>query len=197
MRLYLIRHPKPLVPTGVCYGSSDVGVDSQAIDDVMRGLDASASSAGVLATAGLPRGLDIYSSPLQRCTGLARRVAESFDCSLPVFDERLVEMHFGRWELREWDDIPRCEVDAWAGDTTMYRPGGGESVMDMARRVQAFYVDVLLKRRDAIVVCHAGTIRMLLACQGNEALGDIALGAVGCTVDIGYGNLVVVDCGVK
>jgi alpha-ribazole phosphatase len=197
MRLYLIRHPKPLIPAGICYGSSDVGVDSQAIDDVMRRLDAPAPSAGVLASAGLPKGLDIYSSPLQRCAGLARRVAKSFDCPSVVFDERLVEMHFGHWELRGWDDIPRCEVDAWAGDTTQYRPGGGESVMDMAQRVRAFYVDVSLKRRDAIVVCHAGTIRMLLACQENEALGDIALGAVGCAVAIGYGDVVVVDCGLK
>jgi len=36
---------------------------------------------------------------------------------------------------------------------------------------------------------------MLLACQRNDVLGDIALDAVGCAVDIGYGDVVVADCG--
>ncbi|HUG60074.1 MAG TPA: histidine phosphatase family protein [Candidimonas sp.] len=182
MRLYLVRHPKPLVAAGVCYGSSDIGVDERDTDNVLREVSAK-----------LPKGLDIYSSPLQRCAGLARCLADAFDCVSPVFDERLAEMHFGDWELRAWDDIPRDEIDAWAGDLTMYRPGGGESVTMMAERVLAFYADVLLRRRDAIVVCHAGTIRMLLACQRNDVLGDIALVAARQSMEIGYGEVVVLD----
>lgn len=183
MRLYLVRHPKPLVASGVCYGSSDIGVDERDTDNVLREVSAK-----------LPKGLDIYSSPLLRCAGLARCLADAFDCVSPVFDRRLVEMHFGDWELRSWEDIPRGEVDAWAADLTLYRPGGGETVMEMAERVRTFYVDVLLRRQDAIVVCHAGTIRMLLACQENDALEEIALVAAKRPMEIGYGQVVVLDC---
>lgn len=209
MRLYLVRHPKPLVPAGVCYGSSDIGVEGRDIGDVLCVLTASVtqdesaveaaacvskSSRVVSPATGLPKCLPIYSSPLQRCAGLARCLADLLGCASLLFDERLAEMHFGDWELRAWEDIPRGEVDAWAADLTLYRPGGGETVMEMAERVRAFYIDVLLRRQDAIVVCHAGTIRMLLACQENDALEDIALVAAKRPMEIRYGQVVVLDC---
>lgn len=186
MRLYLVRHPKPMVDASVCYGSSDIAVIPHALDQAVRGLTAS------VALGGLPRGLVMYSSPLRRCADLAQGLAGALDCASLVFDERLAEMDFGCWELCNWDDIPRGDIDAWADDLAMYCPGGGESVIQMAARVQAFYDDVLVMGRDAIVVCHAGTIRMLLACQGRRPLLDVALHAARHPMQIGYGEVVIV-----
>ncbi len=70
-------------------------------------------------------------------------------------------MHFGAWEGRAWDAIPRGELDAWAADVAGYAPPGGESPQVMQRRVLEFIVS--LQVPEAIVVTHAGVIRTLLA----------------------------------
>ena len=83
---------------------------------------------------------------------------------------------------------------AWAADTVMYRPGGGESVFDMARRIDAFYVDLLHAMPDAAaVVCHAGTIRLLAA--RARGLGPLAMAQLAGAHPhaIAYGEVVVLD----
>jgi len=152
VRLYLIRHPRTLAPPDVCYGSSDVEVSEHE-----RGI-ALARLRGVL-----PRELAVYSSVRRRCLGLARELASALGSGPPIGDPRLVEMDFGAWELRPWSAIPRAEVDAWVRDLIAYHPGGGESLEDMACRIGGFCHDMRTAGRDAIVVCHGGSIKMLVA----------------------------------
>jgi alpha-ribazole phosphatase len=188
MRLYLIRHPQPVVAAGVCYGSSDIAVTPQERERVANEL---AASSGLSAL--LPRGLPVYSSPLRRCAGLAQQLFVRLQGASLSFDPRLEEMHFGAWELRAWDDIAHDEVDAWAQDVVAYRPGGGECVMDMAQRVDAFYQEAQAAGGDRIVVCHAGTIRLLFACrQGGSSLA-IAQRAGQVQLKIDYGQVVTLD----
>lgn len=172
MTLYLVRHPQPDVAPGLCYGASDVPVTE-------------AELARVHAALALPRDLPVYASPLQRCALLAERLAPG----RVTFDARLAEMDFGAWELRPWSDIPRAEVDAWTADLLRYRPGGAENVLDVARRVQAFVAD--LRPPSALIVCHAGTIRLLTALHGGAPLEQAALQAAQTPHRIGYGQLVV------
>lgn len=143
MRLYLIRHPKPLIESGVCYGRHDCPAE-----DVLSVAD------GLLAE--LPLGLVVWSSPLRRCRELAERLHPR-----PIIDDRLAEMHFGDWEGRRWDDIPRPELDAWAADVAGYAPPGGESPRQLQRRALDFVES--LEVPEAIIVTHAGVIRTLLA----------------------------------
>ncbi|WP_313707194.1 histidine phosphatase family protein [Massilia sp.] len=178
MRLLLVRHPRPDVEPGLCYGSSDVAVSEQ---DTMTVRDA-------LAATGLPGALPVYTSPLQRCAGLAR----ALDASDVRVDARLAEMDFGAWELRGWDTIGRAEVDAWAGDLLHYRPGGGESVLDVARRVAGFLGDLRAAGHlEALVICHAGTMRLLCALFAGQPLAAAALEAARTPHRIGYGELLV------
>jgi len=171
MRLLLVRHPRPEVDPGRCYGRSDVAAKGA---DLLR----------VRAT--LPTGLPTWSSPLQRCASLAR----ALNPPQLRFDARLAEMDFGAWELRSWDDIPRIEVDAWAADLLHYRPGGGESVLDVARRVAAFLGDLYKEgHAEALVVCHAGTIRLLRALHTGLPLEAAALEAARTPHRIGYGEI--------
>lgn len=172
MTLYLVRHPQPDVAPGLCYGASDVPVTEAELARVHAGL-------------ALPRGLPVYSSPLQRCALLAERLAPG----RVTLDARLAEMDFGAWELRRWSDIPRADVDAWTADLLHYRPGGAENVLDVARRVQAFVADV--RAPSALIVCHAGTIRLLTALHGGAPLEQAALNAARTPHRIGYGQLVV------
>ena len=143
MILHLIRHPKPLVGPGICYGRLDISAENiAAVADDLR--------------ANLPSGLPVWSSPLQRC----RKLAELLNPNL-VIDERLMEMDFGAWEGRSWDDIPRPELDAWAADVAGYAPPGGESPLALQQRALDFVA--ALKVPEAVIVTHAGVIRTLLA----------------------------------
>ncbi|MES2742762.1 MAG: histidine phosphatase family protein [Pseudomonadota bacterium] len=173
MRLILIRHPRPLVTAGLCYGSTDLPV-----------APAELARARAALAATLPADLPLFSSPLQRCADLARQLP----CSALCFDPRLVEMDFGRWEMRAWDDIARAEIDAWADDVAGYRPGGGETVLEVASRVSAFYADVRQAGiGSAIVLCHAGTMRLLAACHAGLAPPDMAAQAAAAPHAIAYG----------
>jgi alpha-ribazole phosphatase len=144
VRTFLIRHPKPAVAEGVCYGRSDLGLAEAAIEcaDALRSL--------------LPANAPPYSSPLRRCLELARALH-----SQPVIDERLVEMNFGQWEMRRWDDIPRQEIDAWTADPIGFAPPGGESAAALRARVAE-----LLRAlpETAVLVAHGGVLR---ACVGE------------------------------
>jgi alpha-ribazole phosphatase len=190
MRLTLVRHPAPLVAAGLCYGISDVPADPAALSAALA----------TLAHA-LPHsaGMRIYSSPLRRCTALSTALAAQLEMPPPRLDSRLVEMDFGAWELRPWDRIARAEIDAWAADLAHYAPGGGETVLQVATRV-ALFLDALRRARvaDAIVVCHAGTIRLLAAIEraglqgtppGEAALAAIALQASATPHRIDYGGV--------
>lgn len=60
-------------------------------------------------------------------------------------------------------------IDAWATDPVYYRPGGGESVAQMATRVQNRHAEMAHQNtiESAIVICHAGTRRLLANCQND------------------------------
>jgi alpha-ribazole phosphatase len=111
-----------------------------------------------------------------------------------VFDARLAEMNFGRWEMQSWDDIPRAEVDAWAADLLHYRPGGAECVLEVAQRVAAVIDDLRQAGTlEALLVCHAGTIRLLSAMRAGLALEQAALDAARQPHRIAYGELVMLE----
>lgn len=179
MQLLLVRHPCPEVAPGLCYGSTDVAVAQAQLEEIHAALRAQ----------GLPGDLPVYASPLRRCAELARRLSPA-----PVFDARLAEMDFGSWEMRPWDDIERAEVDAWAADLLGYRPGGGENVLQVARRVAAFRAALRQSgQAQALVVCHAGTMRLLSALHGGEPVETAALRAARTPHHIGYGELLLLE----
>ncbi|WP_194721131.1 histidine phosphatase family protein [Noviherbaspirillum malthae] len=182
MRLFLLRHGKPDVASGLCYGSTDLAVSGEEQERVID---------TVLPL--LPRDMPIYASPLRRCRELAVALAERLEAPMPVIDARLAEMHFGAWEMRSWDQIPRREVDAWATDLAGYRPGGGESVFDVATRVSGFHADLLSGVSDAVIVAHAGTMRLLKECVKGGSPRDLALRAARSRHEIAYGELLILE----
>jgi alpha-ribazole phosphatase len=178
MRLYLVRHPRPDAADGLCYGGSELAAPA---DDRLL--------AQLLAV--LPRAVPLYTSPLKRCRDVATALAPLLGSGSPVCDARLAEMHFGAWEMQPWKDIPRSEIDAWAADLIRYRPGGGENVLEVAQRMQAFRDEMAMKEGEAIVICHAGTIRLLSA--RGASLEEAALSAAGQAHAIDYGSVTIVD----
>lgn len=184
MRLYLVRHPKPEAVEDICYGSTDVQTSVAAETEVFERLCQL-----------LPGQVPVYTSPLSRCANLATRLAHKLSSAQPIVDSRLAELHFGTWEMQAWNQISREEIDAWVADLIFYRSGGGENVLEAAQRIKAFYDDLPRSIQEAaIVICHAGTIRLLLACLEHQSETAIAYAAASQSHRIGYGELLIIDC---
>lgn len=146
MRVFLIRHPRPAVANDVCYGATDLELIEDARDCATR------------LRPRLPTHVPLFSSPLRRCRGLADALHPA-----PAYDARLREMDFGAWELRNWSQIPRAELDAWAASPMTYVPPGGESVEAVRARVTGFLDERLSKGDEGfVVVSHAGIMRIIV-----------------------------------
>lgn len=156
LELYLVRHTRPDVPEGLCYGRTDVPLDEA---DLARGIERIAQH--------LPRGLPFHSSPSSRCTRLQTALANGTDGMALAPDPRLMELDFGAWEGQLWNALPRHETERWTRDIVDEAPPGGERLRDMVERVEAFATDL---RRSAAeqgagrigIVGHAGSLKVLL-----------------------------------
>ena len=145
MQVFLIRHPRPLIEPGLCYGQLDVDCeDPLPIAARLRSR--------------LPADTTIIASPLKR----ARRLAEALDPQIRI-DERLREINFGDWEGQPWDEIDRSAIDQWAADVLHFVPPGGESVASLQQRVIDFAtaLSATLDAPRVAIVSHAGVMRAL------------------------------------
>jgi alpha-ribazole phosphatase len=158
MPLYLVRHPEPSGSTGLCYGRKELSVEPAAL------AAAAASVRSHIAGPVLERAA-VYTSPASRCLLLARELAAP---RAPHIVEDLLEMDFGAWEGLPWDLVPRAELDAWCRNVWSYRAGGGESIAMLAARWRRW--SATLDERAAIVVTHAGLIRVALAGADRSSL---------------------------
>ena len=120
----------------------------------------------------------LWSSHLSR----ARETAEIVGARLglaPTIDERLAEADRGRLEGRLWQDVAREDPGlyaAWRAAGASFRFPGGESLREQSDRVHAALADIRATRRlPALVICHGGSIRVVL-CElngrGLEAFHD-------------------------
>jgi broad specificity phosphatase PhoE len=107
----------------------------------------------------------LWSSDLAR----ARETAEILGSELslqPRLDERLREGNRGDWEGRLWIEIEREHPDcyaAWRRAGDGFRFPGGESLREQAERVWEAISDIRASGElPAIVVCHGGSIRVVL-----------------------------------
>lgn len=161
-----LRHSRPAVAEGVCYGRTDLAL-AEDFDAVLTAI-----------LAGLPAVGAVRSSPLGRCLRLAEAIAAARGLAVET-DPRLMEMDFGRWETRAWSAIPRPELDAWAADFDHARPHGGESVAMLAARVRDALDAAGPGNPPALWVTHSGVIRAACALIGR---------APGWETNIGFGE---------
>lgn len=158
--LYLIRHTRPAIAPGICYGQLDINVT-----------DSFAAEANAVADWLPPVDL-ILTSPLLRTRRLAEHLSQAQRCELRT-DECLMEKHFGAWEGQAWDDIARRDIDAWVANVMNYAPAGGESAQQLLHRVQILLREVAqLPQRHIAIVAHGGSIRSLLALTAAVPLAD-------------------------
>ena len=156
MEYFLIRHTKPDIAAGVCYGSLDVGVAASFNDEAEQVLRRCRQE-------NIDENAMIFSSPLKRCKLLAEFLAGQLN--IPVtYDERLRELDFGEWEGKRWDALDRTQSDFWTADVFNRAPPGGETYAALYARVEAFLMEVATTTSGpVIIVSHGGPLRAMLA----------------------------------
>lgn len=176
-KLWLVRHARPEVDEGICYGQTDLPARSQANHDaaqnLVQALDVQSSAPYLVYTSGLLR---------------TRQLAQALQDLVPGLDvqhdARLKEMHFGTWEMQAWNEIPKVNIDVWINDFSQHRFGGIESCQDVLTRVIAVYQDMLTELQaraksaekcQIIWITHAGVIRALnyYLATGNSTIAHV------------------------
>jgi broad specificity phosphatase PhoE len=110
-----------------------------------------------------PDAVDFVASPMARTRETMEIVRAELGLTRNGFrlDERLKEVDFGHWEGRRWSELRALDPEGFANreaDPFYWRPRGGESYADLARRTVAWLRDV---ERDTVVVSHGGVSRTL------------------------------------
>lgn len=173
IRLWLVRHLPPAVAPGVCYGQTDLPLETP--------LAQQAETVKALRDR-LPKAVPVFSSSLLRCAELAALLDAAY-----VPDNRLKELHFGAWEMQSWDDIGAQALDTWANDLAGFRPPDGETGYELQQRALAWLREISDQHDEVVVVTHAGVIRALQA--HHQALP----GAAWLTLRYDYGALICLD----
>ena len=148
MKLALLRHgPTSWNAQGRIQGHTDIPLSDEGLEK-MRGLLPPPSFERARA----------FVSPSRR----ARQTVEAMGLADPIWDPRLMEQNWGRWEgLSRAAILASDGADAFerAGKALAFRPPGGESTAELHARVESFLNDRAREAEDAIAVAHLGVLR--------------------------------------
>ena len=107
----------------------------------------------------------VWASDLSRARETAEIVGRAVGLTVSL-DERLREAYRGRWEGHRFIDIERDEPElyaAWRRAGGAFRFPGGESLLEQQQRVSAAVADIHARSPlPSLVVCHGGSIRVML-----------------------------------
>lgn len=162
MEIYLVRHTETVCEKGICYGQSDVEIAAPfdiIFDEIVSQLPSEAI---------------IYSSPLKRCVTLAKHIQNNIKTISYQEDDRLKEMNFGDWELKNWNEIPPEQLNPWMEDFVNIQVLNGESFVELHDRVGHFLLNTISEniQHPIIIVAHAGIIRSILCHQTSLPLKE-------------------------
>jgi len=153
-RLLLVRHA-PTAATRAGMFPADEPLDEQAV------IDAGAKRSSIDR---LDRAL---CSPSLR----TRQTAEALALS-PTIDNDLAECDFGTWAGLSIDDVRARyagQIDAWLAEPTS-APHGGETLSDVAARVERFLDRASTLEGTTVAVTHGGVIRVAIVLARAQPL---------------------------
>lgn len=113
----------------------------------------------------------VYTSDLVRCRSAAERIARRQELAAVVRRD-LRELDVGTWEGRTWQELQREDPELWRArlaDIVHVAPPGGETVLEMARRVRPVIREIATAHAgdEVAIVAHGGVNRVVLL----DALG--------------------------
>jgi probable phosphoglycerate mutase len=123
---------------------------------------AQAAALGAALAAGT-RAVAVVSSPLQRALETAAAIAAPVELEVER-DERLIEIDYGEWDERGFEDVPADDMRRWRADPA-FAPPGGESLAAVQERVSECAADLLARSGDALVIAvsHVSPIKGAVA----------------------------------
>ena len=151
--LFAARHAPAAVDAGTCIGQLDVPSHRDPLEVAEALLSSWTRTADVRC---------VWSSPLQRCSEVARILAARWHVPHRI-DSRLLEISYGRWEGRRWDEIERQDPEAfqaWMKNWERQGPPDGESAAMVESRVRSWW-ESLAADCDEVLIAHAGVVRTL------------------------------------
>ncbi len=136
-------------------GGNDPGLTEKGFVQAERAAQALAADGGIDA---------ILASPLQRTRDTAAAVESALGLSLTI-EEDFRECAFGAWDGRTLDEVEErwpSELDHWLDSMGYAPPGGGESIIEVQRRVEAALGRTLASYagRTVVVVSHVNPIKL-------------------------------------
>jgi alpha-ribazole phosphatase len=168
VKLFLIRHPKPDVISGTCYGHTDL--------DLAEDWQAQAESVKYWLTGRLEGNTCFQHSPLKRASLLGRYLH-----SQSSVENELVELDFADWEGQLWKNIPQHEIEEWGNDLEFATPFNGESLNDVRQRLMIWWQRQQIQEFDnLVVVTHSGVIKVLVSMFCGWPLSQ------SYTIDVGF-----------
>jgi alpha-ribazole phosphatase len=144
------RHPRAVGAAGHCIGHTDMPVDRRKAKRLAHHIRSHARRHGLT--------FEVWTSHLQRARDVGQWLRRWGWCV--HVDARLAELNFGSWDGQPWADIAWADVQTWEADLLHHAPGGGESLAQLAARVQAFVAESHGAAR--LVVTHGGWINALV-----------------------------------
>lgn len=109
----------------------------------------------------------IYASDLSRAWDTAEAIAKNHAREI-IAEPRLREGSFGQWEGLTYAELRQREpdaVEAWHEDISSFAPPDGETLYQLAERVDAAYQYIAAKHQDqsVLLVAHGGSLQMLIS----------------------------------
>lgn len=154
INIYLLRHGKT-VGEPALYGHTDVAVEQETQQQIAQAV--------------LSRQLNIkqvITSPLKRCADLAHLLGHAQPSLKVTIEPELKEMSFGELDGVSFDSAkalwPTLE-QFWQSPAQHTLPGA-ESLSNFNKRITTSWEQLVLDvEQDTLLICHGGTIRMILA----------------------------------
>ncbi|WGV99073.1 histidine phosphatase family protein [Vibrio sp. YMD68] len=154
VNVYLLRHGKTVGPAAL-NGRTDVPVCSDTQTQIVDALNKDAIEFA-----------SIITSPLSRCRALAEKW-HGLNSSIPYrIETRFQEFDFGDYDGKTFDELQPMwpQLSTFWSDPAHHTLPNAEQLQDFYERVSQGWLDLTTKiQDDTLVVCHGGTIRLILA----------------------------------
>lgn len=174
MEVHVIRHTK-VDADGVCYGFTDVALADTFEQEVSFYKQKITFDFDA-----------IYSSPLSRCT----KLTSALGFKDYKKDDRIMELNFGDWENKKWEEINAEELKHWMNDFVETSPPNGETLSQLYIRVESFLDELREKEyKKVLIVTHAGVLRCFWAYVLQLKLQQIF------KIPIGFGENLIINLG--
>lgn len=163
MTLYVWRHPEPLTAAGLCFGQTDMAVDKRKLKRLANQIQR------YVRLHHLPK--VIWVSPLQRSLKVGQLLQQQgFDYHVAA---ELIEIDFGAWENRPWQQIAKQEIDDWCDDFANFAPENGESLQQFFIRIEG-WLTTHVNGTPLLAVGHAGWINVVKMIAARQEVPELA-----------------------